>query len=398
MLKSKMERRCFLVVLACCYFVRMLEATGNPADKECSISASENLESTTSCTNKLFDELEHIDRKFANTKMIYAAADQKWGNRSDEDDTEPLDLFLLDLEKLSSKVKDETDKLRTALEDTGFFLINNHGVAKDLINELIQHAKDVNKLSQEEKQKLVVNTTGVVRGLHSTPSGTFIYTFGPPDEEQEYGVNIYPRHLAEPLKTTLSRYYAEMERIERTLLQSIAKALGFSDDDEDILIRKKGKHRGLLSLNYSPDNKKHNRVRVSPHTDWGVLTILYPEQGLELIPKRIGEYRAVSADGSFFVVNVADALERWTNGRLVSSIHAVRRWQDRERVSIPFFGGQCLHPMDNSEITSIIREGETEKYPPISHRQFIANHWQSFLNHGKHWKEAHDSDAKNTKV
>ena len=67
--------------------------------------------------------------------------------------------------------------------------------------------------------------------------------------------------------------------------------------------------------------------RIWPHTDTGLFTLLLQDRvgGLELEDRmNLGSFLPVSSDvPTDLVLNVADTLERWTNGALRAGVHRV---------------------------------------------------------------------------
>ena len=88
-----------------------------------------------------------------------------------------------------------------------------------------------------------------------------------------------------------------------------------------------------LRMNHYPattiEEIKNGRVRRSgAHTDYGVLTLLIQDRngGLEIQDRSASgvKFVPVSADDPYeLVVNVADTLQRWTNGVLPAGLHQV---------------------------------------------------------------------------
>jgi isopenicillin N synthase-like dioxygenase len=86
-----------------------------------------------------------------------------------------------------------------------------------------------------------------------------------------------------------------------------------------------------------------NDIRAGEHTDYGSLTLLYREPsdqgGLQV--RWGGSWKDVPCFDDAIVVNIGDALEFWTAGRLRSTVHRVAfprsASENVGRLSIPVF-------------------------------------------------------------
>ena len=79
-------------------------------------------------------------------------------------------------------------------------------------------------------------------------------------------------------------------------------------------------------------------MRISPHTNFGALTLLAQDDvgGLQ-IQTPDGHWMDAPKVESSFVVNIGDMLHRMTNGLLKSTPHRVINRSGKERYSCPFF-------------------------------------------------------------
>ena len=101
-----------------------------------------------------------------------------------------------------------------------------------------------------------------------------------------------------------------------------------------------------------------------------MLTILQQDNlgGLQVL-KRSGDWiEAMPIEGTF-VCNIGDLLERWTNGKLVSTRHRVLNRSGKSRFSIPIFcdpaSDTIVDPRDFDKQANI------EELPPIKAGAYI---------------------------
>lgn len=86
-------------------------------------------------------------------------------------------------------------------------------------------------------------------------------------------------------------------------------------------------------------------IRAGAHSDYGSLTLLFQQPtdqgGLQVLSSKTNTWLDVPAIPGAIVVNIGDALEFWTAGRLRSTIHRVVFPRTEKeaigRYSIPFF-------------------------------------------------------------
>ena len=93
----------------------------------------------------------------------------------------------------------------------------------------------------------------------------------------------------------------------------------------------------------------------TPHTDSGILTLLYQDStgGLEILTAGGGWICAPYVPGSI-VVNVGDLMTKISGGRFKATYHRVRSFPGKGRQSVPFF----FEPGVDCALTSV--EGEDE--------------------------------------
>jgi isopenicillin N synthase-like dioxygenase len=112
--------------------------------------------------------------------------------------------------------------------------------------------------------------------------------------------------------------------------------------------------------------------RISPHTDWGTITLLFQQSigGLQVRPPhytspdlRSNEiWTSAPVHNDMVLINIGDMMEFWTAGRLKSTWHRVVRnpeTRDLDRYCFAYF----LHP-DKDAVLEPIKELEKEGWVP----------------------------------
>jgi len=183
--------------------------------------------------------------------------------------------------------------------------------------------------------------------------------------------NQWPGQDAPFLRTEIVPYYTRVMALGLRILEHLAIGL---DVDPAIFKRAYEKPLGRGQLVYYPPiceaDIKAKRFGAAPHTDFGVLTILQQDHlgGLQIM-NRSGEWIEAPPIEGTFVCNIGDLLERWTNGKLVSTKHRVLNRSGQSRYSIPIFcdpaSDTIIDPRDFDA------SADVELRPPIAAGAYI---------------------------
>ncbi|QKJ32422.1 isopenicillin N synthase family oxygenase [Mucilaginibacter mali] len=266
--------------------------------------------------------------------------------------------------------KQFSDDIGKAFNETGFVTITNHGLSKELIDNLYKQVKTLFALPDDVKSKYEIPGLAGQRGYtgkgKETAKGFKVpdlkefwqigqtVTDGDPVKD-EYPANVMVEELPEFNQVTLE-VYQKLETAGKSILKAIAIYLGLDENYFD-----KHVHNGnsiLRTLHYfgieDPDSLPADAVRAGAHEDINLITLLIgaSADGLELLTRE-NTWFPVSAHGEDVVVNVGDMLQRLTNGKLKSTTHRVvnppRELMKNSRFSVPFF----LHPKSDMDLTSL---------------------------------------------
>ena len=196
------------------------------------------------------------------------------------------------------------------------------------------------------------------------------------------GPNVFPDdmpHMRDAMATCRDAVAACAAR----LLRAIAIALSLPADFFEAMY-----DRPLvrLSANYYPPlppDAPPNQFGTSPHTDYGVITLLWQDDrgGLEL-RRRSGSWHPATPKPGTFVVNIGDLLARWTNDRFVSTAHRVRNLSGLERLSLACFYDP--HPDTVVECIESCREpGTAPRYPVTTCGEYIRSRFDAVFAYRK---------------
>jgi isopenicillin N synthase-like dioxygenase len=284
-----------------------------------------------------------------------------------------------------------SEAIGQAFNQTGFVTITNHGLSKELIDNLYKQVKAVFDLPEQVKLKYEKPELAGQRGYtgkgketakgFKTPDLKEFWqigqtvTDGDPVKDQ-YPENVTIEEVPE-FNTVTREIYQKLETAGKHLLRAIAVYLGLDEHYFDQHV-----HNGnsiLRTLHYfpieNPDAVPADAVRAGAHEDINLITLLIgaSADGLELLTRE-NEWFPVKAHGEDVVVNVGDMLQRLTNGKLKSTTHRVvnppRELMKTSRYSVPFF----LHPkakMDLTCLESCIDEQHPKQFSDMTAGEYL---------------------------
>jgi isopenicillin N synthase-like dioxygenase len=279
----------------------------------------------------------------------------------------------------STDVDHVTGRIVAACENAGFFYVVGHGVPASAIEGIFDAAAWFFSRPQAERDALDVATSPNFRGY--VPMGVtgpnvprrmleafqMMLDLGPDDPDVRagnvmYGPNRWPPGAPE-FRAAMEEYYRGMSDLSQRLLGVFARGLGLPDDHFRSYFRKPLTQ--LRLLHYPPQPPDSDAEGVEAHTDTGAFTILLQDQvgGLQ-VRNRAGRWLPATPIAGSFVINIADMMQRWTNGRFVSTPHKVTNRTGKDRVSVPFFA----NPDYDATITPLTRDRGSagERYEPLA--------------------------------
>ncbi len=297
---------------------------------------------------------------------------------------------------------DAASDLARACEEFGFLSIVGHGVDSDLLGRAWADARDFFDQPIDVKMRVAMPTPGYPYGYSPMMGETLArsqgntarpdrkqslaigpvdapsHAFVDADEEFAWSTNLWPE-TPPSLQHTWSARYRAMSDLAARLLALMAESLGLDRHHFETMIdRHTSAMRALDYPGSDGDEVLTEDLGASAHTDYGTLTILEVdpvEPGLE-VQGLDGSWIPVMPPSGALVVNLGDAMERWTNDRWRSTMHRVVV-PARRRQSIAFFHNanwdaviECLEPC----------RGDGAKYAPIEAGPHLMNKFRSTVN------------------
>ncbi|CAI9761265.1 unnamed protein product [Fraxinus pennsylvanica] len=262
------------------------------------------------------------------------------------------------------------ENLSEACRDWGMFRLINHGVPLNLLNQLLDHAKQLFSLTFESKQDLLSSTSPIAYFWGTpalTPSGDALQKgSGTQDHNWLEGLNIsltklskfqYEDPLLESFRSSLEEYGRQLSRVATTLFSTMAEDLKLCSTKSKSYL---SPPTGILRVyRYFRCMDSHQRWGINAHTDSSVISILHQDevQGLQVF--KDNQWLDVKPIHNTLIVNLGDMAQAMSDDKYLSVKHRVKVNRDKERISIGYF----VFPVEDALI-------ECSKYKPFTYADF----------------------------
>ena len=272
--------------------------------------------------------------------------------------------------------------LRAASETDGFFYIAGHGVDTDVISSTFETAKQFFSLPKEKKAEIQMSDThrGFLPIGESTMEGysnadqkeSFIWgidedfdDLSSEDQNQLHAPNRWPNEPAD-MRSVLNTFFDEVHNCSWKILRALAVSL---DESPNFFTRNFNHPTSRGSLIYYPATEENsNGYGVSPHSDFGCLSMLLQGGPGLSAQSADGSWYEVNPIPNTFVANIGDLLSRWSNGRFRSVPHFVVNKGGQARYSLVVF----VDPDSHTVIDPILHNGEAAQFEPITCDAYIS--------------------------
>lgn len=266
-----------------------------------------------------------------------------------------------------------------AAKEVGFFQIKNHGQSEHQMEQLWQKVQTFFSMSKEQKMEIATHqynpkNQNTYRGYFAPDQqGTSYkegFDIGPetpltsgPEKFQEH--NLWPSDLPD-FRQDMVSYYQQLEGLGRRILHILGHAFSTSEASSRLMeMIDKDSMTTLRLLHYPvkdpvkepfPCQGTSPSLACSEHTDSGIITILLQDStgGLQVFDST-GSWLDVPYEKGTYVINIGDALARWSGGVFKATKHRVLA-QSVERFSVPmFFEPHFDAPMDPFDQNSTLK-------------------------------------------
>ena len=286
------------------------------------------------------------------------------------------------------------EAVREACFNNGFFYIANHGISEELIQSAFEANRRIHRLPVAEKSAIKLNRWH--RGYQPFASSTLKSSqhFAParhPNQLESFMI----RHEVDPsapgymvkdlsgpnqwpedpwFRDVIIRFNAAVTALGHRMLKLLSMAAGEAPDWFDRFFVPASTCLRLIHYPPAPAMRPDDLFGIHPHTDYGFLTLLTQDDigGLQ-VRRPDGTWMEAAPVPGTFILNVGDALERWTNNRFCSTAHRViNASTDRDRYSIAMF----FDPHVDAEIECLprfVEEAGSAHYAPVRFGDYFTN-------------------------
>jgi len=300
---------------------------------------------------------------------------------------------------------DAPQAVAEACARVGFLAVVGHGVAPEIVDGAWQTAEQFFDLPLDGRMSVAMpepgypygyspiagETLAASLGAQALPDLKESFAIGPvdrptheitdPDESFAWSENLWPDALP-ALRPAWESYFRACSDLSARLMSTMALGLGLPADHFAPMI---DRHTSAMrALRYpgrdTAGDLASEQLGASAHTDYGTLTILLadPVQGGLQVQDPSGRWHDVAAPWGTFVVNLGDAMERWTNDRWRSTMHRVMV-PSGQRQSIAFFHNANWDAVIEC-LPSCLGPGETPRHEPIAAGPHLMGKFRATVN------------------
>ena len=276
-------------------------------------------------------------------------------------------------------------ELRHICETVGFLYITNHGVPRELIADTFAMAQRFHAQPLETKMDVKLNDAmkGYLPYRSSTTRANGLVAVRKPNENEAFFIgperdhtlhtNRWPEGIPGFRDTTMA-YFQALDGLAQRMLPLYARALDLPADYFATMCN--ASFSSLRLTHYPPVEYGSDEFGIAPHTDSSFMTLLAqnPVPGLQ-IRTQDGEWIDAPVIADTFVVNTGDILNRWTNGRFLSTPHRAFNKVASARYAVPFF----FHPNVDTVIECLPGCSDGEN-PPRFPAQAVGEYMAWFRN------------------
>lgn len=196
----------------------------------------------------------------------------------------------------------------------------------------------------------------------------------------DYPVNTWPTEVAE-FRAAVDNWYREAARVARVMVRIFGCALGLGEDGLTDLTDHSVDT--LRIINYQLPSAEvelePEQVGMGAHTDYGIVTVLWADAvpGLEILGTDATWHPVQPAPGAL-LVNLGDAIARWTNDQWISTMHRVAAPRING-VLVPRRSAAFFHDGNIDAVIAPLAGCVDDDHPPLYEPVTVGEHLRAKL-------------------
>lgn len=272
--------------------------------------------------------------------------------------------------------KEMSKKVREAFESHGCFIVRGDEILNESREELFTGMKSLFDLPEETKQKFF--SPNAYRGFtnkgdHIPHADSFgIYDTLKADTVDEDFVNLLWPQGNPTFSKSLTSMTSKMRELSLLVLKMVVEGFGLPQRYNLEVEQLNSNNNTRLTKYKLPEDNMDSEIALAPHSDKCTLSLICDNgvQGLQVMSKT-GNWVDVNIPQNGFVVQVADALKAWSNGKFQACNHRVVTRGDKERIAFILMA----IPKENMviEVPSELVDDENHPlcYRPFKYEEYI---------------------------
>ncbi|KAG8368629.1 hypothetical protein BUALT_Bualt15G0065500 [Buddleja alternifolia] len=284
---------------------------------------------------------------------------------------------IVDFSQLTSANPDQRSQalreLATACEEWGFFVLINHGIPETLMKAIIDASLEFFDLPEEEKRRYEAKSASdpIKSGAGSviTTANQRIHLWR--DFVKSY---VHPEFHCpdkpQSLRDIVFEFSEKSRTVLRKLLQGISENLELEEGYMDETLQLDSCFQQYAANFYPPCPQPDQAIGIPPHTDHGLLTFLIHNGVAGLQIQHNGEWFNTNSPQNSILVNTADHLQIFSNGRYKSVKHRAVVNNEATRISVVMANGAAPDAIVRPAAPLVQRDGRA-LYRPMKFIEYV---------------------------